>query len=1622
MVKIFKRSAAGDEEQLPSDLRPPPVLKRTCDYLFNELIGNAPSLAKVHNFVWNRTRAIRRDFSIQQLSKPEDLAIAIECYERIARFHILSLHELAQATKPYPEYDYKQDREQLDKTLLSLMQYYDDSRDRVPLKNEAEFRGYCVIFQLQDFTPDLEDRVQSWPFSVGNSLPVRKALEIYAAASSISDLKGPLKSSAIQQFHSRQDWQAFWKHVESPGTSFLQACVAEIFFNTIRYQLLDGLVRTARKQRKGQPNQNHFLPLDELTNLLAFDDDGETIDFCKRYRLGIQLQNDGKTVISIESVAGAPLAEAQTAAPPLKTLLVENKRYGRSFPAVINGMSVKEAVDAGMVNEGEEEMEDYDVTEVGSEGPADIQQSASLFVPEATKPAGQTTSIFNSGGMTNTTQAPAAPATGNPFAFGKPSAATTAPSTGIFGAATKPAEPTPTTNLFAPKPSNGENQTSASKQSSSIFGASSAPSSNFNFLGKPAESAGSKSKVDLGNSIFSKPAEAKKADAPTVTSPAAAPLFQWPSKPATPSTFENAGSEEKKAEESTTPKQSLFQNPGAATENASSGTKQSGLVQFTPPAKPQEASAPKPTFGFTTEPKAAEADQPSSSPGFSFLKSASKPAVPSTTPPSASPTGLQPTQSTQPTQPTQTTATNGNTPSAPVNGNTLSTDEQKLRRSSTGTKPKKPSPLSNSFSADDQNAQGAGSAAPKFSNNPIPKSPLSGFSTPAAATPVVKPPLTLDSIVERLAVEISFDPYRGILKQFVEFHVSQVITEIQEKLYYERVNKEADDFRRFSLAFRYGKKWRETCRRRRLARQGKERRRRAHRRLQESSNYDGSDAGSVTDTTSLAAAAASRSGFAMPRSRPVDKQTTVDALFQSTNGGSPYSAERFAAATNKRPAAIDSHHGPGELRSSAHKRIKSNDHDHEQLRRSTLSSLDDPREDLKRRAAFLGFSLPHDAPDRGTTTKTTYFKMKALGIDPNGTSFASRGAKRPRAESLNAESTAASTPRLGWSSVHNSSSPEQDRAVSIDSRMLPPPRKTPRSTGNDPDEALFARLRAVRENLQQDTSLLRSSLNRAPDSVRSVSVRSASDSPSMVLARAEARLRASQGSSRLRATSKDRDVPAYRLRESRFVPREHYGRAIERANEIRSNRSRESSRPGSRMDASPYGSPSANKVNFQADSRFDSHSFDTTIHSPSLQSVPGQHNGGVHMMEFSGLNDSQMSSFQDTASQIETPKAALSNGHREPETSDAPMVLDQALAAPQSFVDSETAPSLQESAVHANDMPQALRPESAHKGFNTFNGPVSWGFSPAEPAVTTQEASQQPDQDVVMETQPASQTFQEAPIADSFEVTDVSGTNYLSWMSNAALGNSDLAFPQDHQQTLDHTIARDEIPAALSASFGPATVVPTVQEHVQAEVAVTNDDKGTVQAEPNEPEPQLADADKSRSPDLGASFGHKNPFAALMGGHGDESDEDEQEEEEDEEAEEGEADEVEDEEAVSDEDENPVDSLGALDKGQNYESDNEESYYSEEEDGGRGNNRPMNGVEYDSEDVEDEGSEGDVEDFDEYDDGEETPEEEEEEEEEYDYDDDSQERPQRYGYEGAQPNAELQGVGGTVEEAIELSD
>ena len=57
------------------------------DYLFHDLIKRG-GFSETYNFIRDRSRAVRNDFTIQHETGP----LAIECHDRCARFHILAMH------------------------------------------------------------------------------------------------------------------------------------------------------------------------------------------------------------------------------------------------------------------------------------------------------------------------------------------------------------------------------------------------------------------------------------------------------------------------------------------------------------------------------------------------------------------------------------------------------------------------------------------------------------------------------------------------------------------------------------------------------------------------------------------------------------------------------------------------------------------------------------------------------------------------------------------------------------------------------------------------------------------------------------------------------------------------------------------------------------------------------------------------------------------------------------------------------------------------------------------------------------------------------------------------------------------------------------------------------------------------------------------------------------------------------------------------------------------------------------------------------------------------------------------------------------------------------------------
>ena len=1175
MVKKFRRAAAGIEEQLPSDLRTPQVLSQTCDYLFNEIVANAPELGRVHHFVWDRTRAIRNDFTILQVSSPEDLSYAVDCLERIARFHILSLHQMAGVKEKDFQYDWQQDREQLDRTLVSLMQYYDDSRGKVALSNEPEFRAYLIVFQLQD--PDMEDRVQSWPQELVQHPRIRKAMKLYAAAGDTSSLQGPLRPPATLPI-AQQNWQRFWDLVASKRTSYLTACVAEINFNLIRRVTLQALTRSVNQRATADFTSNEFC------SMLEFNDEQEAEDYLACYNVTFVDREEGRFA-DISALKSRQVLPEPSPAPPkqLKSDMVEGKRFGRSLPAVISGFTFSEAQENGMVDENDMGFQDEDMGDGEVLGQYNddhgsdeiVNDGESLFMPDTAKPKSNglpfgvdfdspPTSVFG-----QPTQQPKS----DTSSFGKPSPGTFGFASGgvesagsPFGASAAP-KPTPFNFLggsqappaaksaFSPTPSSTSNAFSGFGQPKSETPAPSTPGEGLFAAKKDSSTSG------FGGFNFtpttSSATEQAKPD--TITSPFGQPkqsapssLFNQPKQSAPSSLF------------SQSPKPVGPPMPFVEEGSDSSPSNSPRVDDFPAVAAPTAAPSEKaalPTFSFGA-PTVPATEPTKSSTSFAFAKpeeGTKQPqvAAPSFTPEAPTTTSLA-TSNAKPSPPPKPNST----PSFSFTPSADSTAS--ARRGSTSenfNRPAKPSPLAQSFTAATDAPEPVQSAFPAIAQPD--NKPSSSFTEAQKPRPAARkqsvPEPDFASIIRDIARSVTLTPDVGLFDQFLEFHLGKVITDVQEAVHFERVNAQADEYRANVLSHRYGKLWRDVCRRRRLARQGRERRKRNQQRLLESKSQ-------ASDTASFAGSVSvlGTSQFGSTVGAKLSRQEEVDKMFQQSVSSGRWSRmakqDEQAKGGSKRPTSSHSIESLLGSRDTGHKRLKSTSHVDDSGRITKTAPTSHPIAGGLKRSSFRE-ALP-DNPPVASTTKSNYFRLKAMGRAHVYDLAPTYPRKRQHADVTSSPASGSLRQSIAHSPTDRASPPSSKLRRTSSSSVRSRP------TAEDTD-SIIARARAAREALRDGSGSFQSDAG-TPDPLRqSTGSQVLYDSPSLERARLDARWRASQNTDF--GSSRRSDVPAYRLRESKFVPREQYGKAIDRSREMR--QSRAGSRPESRVDTQTPSKP-----------------------------------------------------------------------------------------------------------------------------------------------------------------------------------------------------------------------------------------------------------------------------------------------------------------------------------------------------------------------------------------------------------------------------------------------------------------
>lgn len=328
MVKALARSAAGQDAPLPGDIRTAAALRRTVDHLFNTVLAER-ELETVHGFLWDRTRAVRRDFVFHSSMTPAELVDQVYCLEHIIRFHVISLHYMSKEGIPTDGFSDQQEREQLSKSLLSLIHAYEDCKlQGVNCENEVEFKAYYILFNGE--IPGIMEAVQNWGWEVWeNSEVIRIAVSLSESLQNSWDFHGPLNPISTTEI-SQNAYSRFFCIVEDPGVSYTMACFAEIYFNKIRKAILRTILSSYRKQR----GKTKDWTLENLNTYLRFDSEDEVEPFVELY--GLQFSEiEGEWCLSFDSANSIqdphPLPKQ-----PHSYYLVEKKRGKHTISEAIN--------------------------------------------------------------------------------------------------------------------------------------------------------------------------------------------------------------------------------------------------------------------------------------------------------------------------------------------------------------------------------------------------------------------------------------------------------------------------------------------------------------------------------------------------------------------------------------------------------------------------------------------------------------------------------------------------------------------------------------------------------------------------------------------------------------------------------------------------------------------------------------------------------------------------------------------------------------------------------------------------------------------------------------------------------------------------------------------------------------------------------------------------------------------------------------------------------------------------------------------------------------------------------------------------------------------------------------
>lgn len=212
---------------------------------------------------------IRKDFTLQNYCGGGRMhRLAVNVYERIARFFVMAEHELCEEKN----FVAQQNMEQLVKTLVSLSEFYDgafasgDTSLQSPF--EAEFRAYFILCTMD----------------TGGGLDVLRG--IVRLRKEIRDSKQVHFAMNVFLARKRNDYHSFFKMLKE--ATYLQACLMHRYILGVRDAALEVLKSSMRKEK---------YPLEDLSSVLEWDNSEQAIEECVYHGLEI-VQGDSIQCVS----------------------------------------------------------------------------------------------------------------------------------------------------------------------------------------------------------------------------------------------------------------------------------------------------------------------------------------------------------------------------------------------------------------------------------------------------------------------------------------------------------------------------------------------------------------------------------------------------------------------------------------------------------------------------------------------------------------------------------------------------------------------------------------------------------------------------------------------------------------------------------------------------------------------------------------------------------------------------------------------------------------------------------------------------------------------------------------------------------------------------------------------------------------------------------------------------------------------------------------------------------------------------------------------------------------------------------------------------------------------------